>query len=176
MNRAAILALLSLPEDASDESIRSAVEQMKHPDLKEFVPRADYDKARADLATEREKLQALQTAVEADRMKRLKADAAAAVDAACKAGKITPASKDYHLKVAQTSEEALAEFRSFVSGQVQVIDSSQSAALDRKDHVDGNGSALTSAEQLVCEQLGLTAEEYVSTRKTTQNSTGVYGA
>ncbi|MDA8428931.1 MAG: hypothetical protein M0T70_06710 [Geobacteraceae bacterium] len=118
MNLAALLAALGLASTATfDEALNHitklrgdltvALNAANSPSLDKFVPKADYDLA-INRATEAEgKLTAqaketLETAINTE------------IDAALKAGKITPATKDYH--VAQCRQEGgLERFKAFVS-------------------------------------------------------------
>ncbi|SPD73807.1 Mu-like prophage I protein [uncultured Desulfobacterium sp.] len=89
-----------------------AVNQAQNPSLEKFVPRADYDAAMARAANAEKTLADqkkvdLETAINAE------------VDAAIKAGKITPASKEFYLATCR-QDGGLERFKAFV-GSAPVI-------------------------------------------------------
>ncbi len=112
-----LLKKLGLPEDASEEQALNALATLQGdletarnrqamPDLGKFVPRADYDQALDRATNAEQKLtqkqeQELETAVNSE------------IDAALKAGKIAPASKDFYTSMCR-SEDGLAQFKKFV--------------------------------------------------------------
>ena len=158
MALAAILAALGLPETATDQQAVAAVSTLKTdlqvaqnaertPSLDKYVPRADYDGAvqRAQNAEQQLKQrdqEQLQTAINAE------------IEAALKAGKITPATKAYHLAQCQ-QEGGLERFREFVKAAPSVT-----------DPVMGNEqpkttAALNSEQQTAARMLGMTDAEYL---------------
>ena len=100
---------------SSKRDNETALNRASSPDPEKFVPRADYE-----LATNR--VSELETQVKAAQDAEIEAE----VDAAVEAGKIAPASRDYHLATCR-AEGGLDRFRSFI-GQAPVI------APDKRSH------------------------------------------
>ena len=159
MNLADLLAKLGLPATATFLDALNRITQIQtdhatalnradNPPLDKFVPRGDYDTAlnRATNAeTELKKITDAQqeTAINHE------------IDQALKDGKITPATKDYH--VAQCRQEGgLERFRAFAAAAPVVADAS---GLDDKDP-DEQKLALNAAEMKVCELTGVSVEDY----------------
>ncbi|MBA6130793.1 phage protease [Pseudomonas juntendi] len=153
----ALAALLGLDAAATDEQAVAAVTQLKatatarnseQPSLDKFVPRQDYDHA-VSRATNAE--QALETRKAADH----KAVVDAEIDAALKAGKITPATVDYYR--ATCSEQAgLDRFRDFVKAAPTVAD--VSSLSERKP--DGTSTALNTEEKLISSLMGQSEDHF----------------
>lgn len=120
-----LLKLLGLEEKSTKEQVLAAAEVMKAkadkaekvetelaserakaPALKDFVPRADYDAALA-------RVSAFEKKIEEDKQLAHKAAVDAEIEAAMKAGKIAPATKDFYVKTCSTAE-GLEQFREFV--------------------------------------------------------------
>lgn len=168
-----LLKLLGLDEKATPEQVLAACRALKDaaakqetdlataraelakaqaPDLTKFVPRADHDaaiaraqKAEQDLAADRQALK--QREIDGE------------VDAALKAGKITPATAEYH-KAACSREGGLAAFRDFVKAAPVIVAPSN---LDGKPAPTGD--ALSAVELSVCTQMGLTKEAFIAAKK-----------
>jgi phage I-like protein len=153
-----LLLLLGLPETTTEEAAlnhvgalkaehATALNQAQHPPLDKFVPRADYDKA-LNRAGESEKKLAEQFAAELDKAINTE------IDAALAAGKITPATKEYH--VAQCRQDGgLDRFREFVkAAPVFGADS----GLDGREA--GGSKALNAEEKKICEMMGISVDEY----------------
>jgi len=113
-----LLARLGLPEDADEATALNAVQKLQTdlaaalnrsetPSLDKFVPRADYDAATARAVNAEQKLKEKETA-------ELEGAIAAEVDAAVKAGKVTPATRDYYVAMCR-QEGGLAEFKKFAA-------------------------------------------------------------
>ncbi|MBE2888954.1 phage protease [Geobacter anodireducens] len=153
-----LLSVLGLPAGTSFAAALNHIAQMKAnlaaalnraetPPLDRFVPKADYDLA-VNRASEAEgKLAAhakevLETAINTE------------IDAALKAGKITPATKDYH--VAQCRQEGgLERFKAFVAAAPTVAADS---GLDGKKPEDG-ATALNAEEAKIAAMFGNSAED-----------------
>lgn len=157
MNKA-ILEALGLPEDASETDALTAINKMKsdtelatnradNPDSTKFVPRADYDLAM-------NKVKTFQKAEEEREDEAINS----AVDAAIEAGKIAPASRDYHIAACRT-EGGLENFQKLVDASPVLAGDS---GLDGKDATAKNKTALTDEETAACRALGLTAEEFLA--------------
>jgi len=155
-----LLALLGLAADATPEQIFAAVQAMKdgaaksskeldaargevaatrsqQPSLEKFVPRADFEKvvARAETA---ERL------VADEKASQFKKEADAEIDAALKAGKIAPISKDFYVATCAT-EAGLKLFRDFVKAAPVVAPDS---GLDGKPTPIPAGGVSPTDEQL----------------------------
>lgn len=127
--------------------LTTALNSAASPPLDKFVPKADYDLALNRAATAEGKLTeqakaTLETAINTE------------IDAALKAGKITPATQEYH--VAQCRQEGgLDRFKAFVAAAPAVADASK---LDGKKA--GETDAALNAEQLqVASMFGNSAED-----------------
>lgn len=157
MNLAALLAALGLASTASFEDALNHITKIKgdltvalnaanSPPLDKFVPKGDYDLA-LNRATEAEgKLAAqaketLETAINSE------------IDAALQAGKITPATKDYH--IAQCRQEGgLERFKAFVAAAPSVAGAT---GLDGKQLP--HETALNAEAAQVAAMFGNTAED-----------------
>lgn len=160
MNLAQVLALLGLPADATEDQVKAKLDDMRAPpSLKDMVPRADLDKSKATVAE-----------LTAQLAKRDKDDreskAQAAVDAAVRDGKISPASKDYHLRTASKSDEALAEFLDYVGKSPVVLDNKSQITNASPVGGEQNSKALSDEERKACAQIGISEEEFLKTRNT----------
>ena len=154
----ALLALLGLPEAATEAEVLAATTQLKQaantektPSLDRFVPRADHDALQLR-ATNAE--QALATRVKAERDSSVNAE----IDAALKLGKITPATADYHRAACQ-EEGGLERFKAFVNAAPVVAEPS---GLDGKPK-PVLSTALNAEQQAMCVQLGVDQEQFAKT-------------
>ncbi len=155
-----ILAALGLPEtataaDAAREIVRQrdehrvALNAAQNPPLEKFVPRADFDAMQARATNAEQKIKDADKARHDEKV-------AAAIDGALKAGKITPASKDYHLANCAT-EAGLAAFEKFVAAQPSHFDGS---GLEKKDPDKGVETALNEQEQKRLVHMGVKPESF----------------
>jgi len=151
-----LLAALGLPAGTSFAAALNHIAKVKtdltvalnkadNPPLDRFVPKADYDLVvnRANEAEGKLKEQAttaLNTAIDTE------------VEAALKAGKITPATKGYHIEQCR-QEGGLDRFREFVKAAPVVADDSD---LDGKRR----GISLNAEELKVLELTGISQEDY----------------
>jgi phage I-like protein len=155
----ALLKLLGLDENATEEQAMNAVRKMQGdlqtalnraetPSLDKFVPRADYDAviARATNA---------ETALSKRDQDDLEKTITTEVDAALKAGKITPATVDYH-KANCRADGGLDRFREFVKAAPVIGDPS---GLGDKQRPDAGGKALNAEAKQVAEMFGNSAED-----------------
>lgn len=142
-------ALNSLAKLRTDRDA-ALVKAAQPPDLKDFVPRADYDLAVNRAATAEQTLRN-----EHDR--RVAAAAEAAVDGAVEAGKITPATRDYHL--AQCRQEGgMERFAAFLEATPVVVGGETGTDV-RPAH---NTRNLTEDDMSICRQLGLDPDKYAT--------------
>lgn len=162
MDRDKIIALLGLPKDATDEQIEAALANRptEAPSLKDAVPRADFEAVRAENAR-------LKAEAEAKARADFEARADAAIADAVEAGKITPASKDYHRKaILKGGAEGLKEFEQYVSSQPALLGNAQ---MERAEQERGGAATAsggtTEDERKLCKMLGITPEEFAATRK-----------
>lgn len=186
MDRKLLIAKLGLAETATDEEIFAALDAMKAdpakieelekglaaanakvksteielnnarsatPALNEYVPRADYDKVVSEH--------------NADKAKRAEEDKAAhevavnsAIESALKAGKITPATKDFYVATCAT-KEGLAEFSKFTEAAPKIVDPTD---LDNTPPPAKGANKLTAEELVVCERLGQTEEQFLAAK------------
>lgn len=153
----ALLALLGLPETATEEEAIAAINKLKtaqaanaeQPNLALFVPRADYD-ALSGRATNAE--QALVKHQKADHDKEVDA----VLTAATQAGKIVPATLEYHRASCQDAE-GLQRLKDFVAAAPSVGDPSD---LGRRK-TDNTATALNAEEQQVASLLGMSESEFI---------------
>jgi phage I-like protein len=125
-----------------------------NPELDKFVPRADYDAVMARAKTAED---TIKTNKLAEHTKSVEAEIAAAM----KAGKVTPASKEFYVATCSTPE-GLEKFREFVKTAPTIGDPSD---LDDGQPPAGDGSGVTNKEELeVAKAFGMTPEEYTKAR------------
>lgn len=156
---AALLAALGLAATATAEQainhvtkmqgdLATALNHASQPPLDKFVPKADYDVVLAKATNAEQKLAdqakaTLETAINAE------------IDTALKAGKITPATKDYH--VAQCRMEGgLDRFKAFCQAAPTVA---AETGLDTKKPGDAEAPALNAEETRVAAMFGNSAED-----------------
>lgn len=154
-----LLIKLGLPEDATLEQalnalgklqgdLATAMNRADNPSLEKFVPRADYDQALARATNAEQKLA---THEKEEQDKAIDTE----IDAALKAGKITPGTKDYY--TAQCRQEGgLDAFKKFVETAPVIGDPS---SLEGKDPNGQTGKALNAEEKKIAEMFGNTAED-----------------
>lgn len=158
----AVLTALGLAPDATAAQAVTAINALRTaeqtalnrattPDPALFVPRADYD-----LATNR--LTALETAAAAAR----EAEITAAIDGATAAGKIAPASRDYHLASCR-AEGGLDRFRAMIAASPVIAGGTAPKAQP------ATGKAGLSDEELaVCRHLGMTPDAFAAAKAAEQ--------
>ena len=154
-----LLAKLALPETATEAEALNAIGKLQgdlatannraeSPSLDKFVPRADYTLAlnratAAETALAETKKAELETAINTE------------IDAALKAGKITPATADYH-KASCRQEGGLDRFKDFIKAAPTVADAS---GLDGKDPDKDKGLALNAEQTKIAGMFGNSAED-----------------
>ncbi|KAI3478157.1 hypothetical protein L1887_59948 [Cichorium endivia] len=157
------LQLLGLPETATAEQVFTATTaklnatnqalNTESGNLERFVPRADYN------AVESRALNAEQALAEHKKTEHSKA-VDAVITAATQAGKITPATVDYHRAMCQ-DEAGLTRFKDFVDAAPVVADPTDLGG--RKP--ENINTALNSEEQAMCRQLGVDPVEFAKTKQ-----------
>jgi phage I-like protein len=154
----ALLTALGLPATATEEQALAATAQLRataqavnteKPNLEQFMPRADYDSV-LQRATNAE--QALAEQKKTEHTKQVDA----LITSATQAGKITPATVDYHRAACQ-DETGLARFKAFVDAAPVVAAPSN---LDERKH-DKTTTALNSEEQHVAKLLDMSDEYFI---------------
>lgn len=154
----ALLAALGLPETATEEQAIAATTQLKataqaanaeKPNLTQFVPRADYD-ALGVRAVNAEQALATQKKTEHNK------EVDAVIAAATQAGKITPATVDYHRAMCQ-DEAGLARFKEFVTAAPVVAAASDLGERQPK-HLK---TALNAEEQQVAKLMGMSEADFI---------------
>jgi phage I-like protein len=157
-----VLKALGLAPDAGPAAAVSAINALKSaeatalnraetPDPDKWVPKADYE-----LATNR------LTDLEAEAKTRAEAEIVAEVDAAVAAGKIAPASKDYHLASCR-AEGGLERFRTMIAG-APVIAGKTTAKADPAP----TPGKLSADELAVCRQMGMSPEDFAAAKAAEQ--------
>lgn len=155
---AALLALLGLPENATEAEVIAATDKLKQaantekaPSLERFVPRADYETV-LSRATNAE--QALATRVKTEQDTSINVE----IDAALKLGKITPATADYHRACCQ-EEGGLDRFKAFVAAAPSVAEPSGLNGQPQTKTL----TALNAEQQAMCKQFDLDPVEFAKT-------------
>lgn len=155
----AILKALGLNKDATEEQVVTAINSMQsdlqtasnraeNPSLEKFVPRADYDAALDRAKNAEDKLAA-------DAKSRLEGEIEREIEAATKAGKITPATVEYH-KAQCRQEGGLERFREFVKSAPTVADPT---GLDDTKTGGDKAKALNDEQRQVAALFGNSAED-----------------
>ncbi len=153
----ALLTALNLPATATEEQVLAAAAQLKataqaanteRPNLEQFMPRADYDSVLIR-ATNAEQALAAQKKTEHDK------EVDALLTSATQAGKITPATVDYHRAACQ-DEGGLARFKTFVDAAPVVA--APTNLSERKP--DNTATALNAEEQKVASLLDMSEAEF----------------
>ena len=154
----ALLAALGLPETATEEQAIAATTQLKataqaanaeKPNLAQFVPRADYD-ALGVRAVNAEQALATQKKTEHNK------EVDAVIAAATQAGKITPATVDYHRAMCQ-DEAGLARFKEFVTA-APVVAAASDLGERQPEHLK---TALNAEEQQVAKLMGMSEADFI---------------
>lgn len=145
----AVVAITKLRTDAD-----TALNRASSPDPDKFVPKADYE-----LATNR--VSELETQVKAAQDAEIEAE----VDAAVEAGKIAPASRDYHLATCRT-EGGLERFRGFIGQAPVIAPDKRSQKTTTKPATDKDG--LNSDELAVCRQMGMSPADFAAAKAAEQ--------
>jgi len=158
----ALCSALGIAESATENEAIAAATQLKsaaaarnneQPDLNRFVPRPDFD------AMQSRALNAEAAVVTHQRAER---DSAIniEIDAALKAGKITPATTDYH-RAACAEQGGLDRFREYVKAAPSVADPTDLG----NRQPETTATALNAEQQAVCKQLGLDPVEFAKSLK-----------
>jgi phage I-like protein len=128
------------------ESEQIALNRAATPDPEKFVPKADHLLA----------LNRITAFEQADKV-RQDAEVAAVVEEAIKAGKVAPASKDYHLASCR-AEGGLQRFKDFVASAPVIAASPE---LDKRDPKD-KATALNAEELAMCRMMGVSEEVFAA--------------
>lgn len=155
-----IAAALGLGADATVDSGVTAIQGLKNaeqvalnrskePDLTAFVPKETHQLA----------LNRAETAETALKVRNDK-DAEGLVDAAISAGKIAPANRTMYLAICRT-EEGRAQFAEFDKSAPALVNTDPA----KKKELEQQGKQeLTDTELAMCRNMGLTKEEFISTK------------
>ncbi len=154
-----LLTALSLPETATEAEALNAIGKLQAdlatannraetPSLDKFVPRADYDSAltratNAETTLAETKKAELETAINSE------------ITAALAAGKITPATADYH-RANCRREGGLEQFKAFVAAAPVIGGPS---GLDGKEADQGQGTALNADQAKIAAMFGNSVED-----------------
>lgn len=159
MNKA-ILEALGLSDDASEADALTAINKIQSdeatarnradaPDSTKFVPRADYDLA----------LNKLSSFESADKTRQEEA-INTAVDAAVEAGKVAPASRDYHVAACR-DEGGLERFQKMVDASPEIAGKT---GLDAGNPKAPNKATLSDEEQAACRALGMSETDFAAAK------------
>ena len=118
------------------------------PSLEKFVPRADYDAAL-------ERVTNAETKLAEHEAEALDKEIESAIKSALEAGKITPATADYH-RAQCRAEGGLERFKKYVEAAPAIAGES---GLDGKQPGGGDGKALNADEKRIAEMFGNSAED-----------------
>lgn len=156
-----LLARLGLPEDATAEQVRAAVDGLKGelataqnrgqqgPSLDKFVPRTDYDNALSRATNAEERLASLEKERQDEAID-------TAINQALEDGKITPASVEYH-KAQCRSEGGLDRFKAFVDAAPEV--GGDAGLAGKKPPQQEQGKAMNAEMRAVAAQMGNSEED-----------------
>lgn len=147
-DEAIVAALNALRRDL--DTARAANAQQ--PSLDRYVPRADYD------ALAQRAINAEQALRERERQAH-EVEVAGAIEAALQAGKITPATVEYH-RASCADRAGLERFRAFVAAAPVIAPDS----LGIEGQPGEQGRALNAIEREVCQALGLSVEQFQRAR------------
>jgi len=161
MDRTKLIAILGLKADATDADIEAALNaqvalnrQQQAPDLKLYVPRADYELAMNRASTAEADLKKLNAAT-------AEAEYVALVDQAVKDGKAAPASRDHYLGLCRAGQASVVKAL-FASNPV--IPATQPSVTTGDPSKDQPGT-LDDAQLAICRRLGLSPEAYLAAGK-----------
>ena len=156
MDTKTIMQALGLSEDASEEQAVTAINALKQerdtaknhaesPSLDKFVPRAEHDQVLARAANAE-----AQVAQQEETARNAEIDAE--ITKALEAGKITPATKEYHVEQCK-AEGGLERFRKYVEAAPEIARNTERSV------AAGPGTALTGDAAKIAGMFGHTAEE-----------------
>ena len=155
-----LLAALGLPETATfamalnhiskvQGDLATALNRAETPDVAKFVPKAQFDAVVTTATNAQKELKELKSA---ETEKAINSE----IEAALKAGKIIPATKDYYTAMCR-QEGGLAQFQDFVKAAPVVGGDTD---LDTRQ-VDGDGKALNASQKEVCARMGISEEDFL---------------
>lgn len=142
-----------LAQANKDLDAQKATNSVAVPSLDKYVPRADYELALNKAKEAQDKLDAQDKAAH-------DAEIDAEIRKATEAGKITPATVEYHKAQCQ-QEGGLERFKKFVEA-APVVAAATNSGLDGKTP-PATGKQLTEDQKVLCAQMGLTEEEFLAT-------------
>ena len=156
MSIAAIALALGLSADASEKEVLAATHKAMNavntPPLDKFVPNTDYKAMEQRALNAEQKLQAINTAQK-------DAEITSAVEAAIVAGKIAPASKDYHIAACRV-EGGLDRFNAFVTSAPSIT----ITAINSQQPTQGSAIALSDVEKAICQQMGISEADFAKSK------------
>lgn len=160
---AAMASALALANDATDDQIATAINNLKAdrdtlkatnaqaPAIDKFVPRADYDAMSARATNAEQQLRQR----DADQHK---AVVDTEIAAALAAGKITPATEAYH-RACCSDASGLERFRAFVAAAPEIGGAAAAAGKP-----PGTQTALNAEERAICAATGISEEAFIKAR------------
>lgn len=160
-----LLAALGLPENTPRETALNAIQQLKtdkataanaanNPPLDKFVPRSDYDTALNRASSAEQKLREAEAAKTENAIE-------TAINAALTAGKITPATVDYHKAQCRT-DGGMDRFNAFVAAQP--VNPAATATDLNNQQPGGLATALNAEDKQVAKLLGMTDAEFANAK------------
>jgi phage I-like protein len=159
MNLKALCQALGLAEDASAGAMLAAINALinraDNPPLEKFVPRADYNAAVKKAADAETALSQMKGAAR-------ETEITALIEGAIKAGKITPATKDFYVTTCRT-EDGIDAFKKFLEA-APVHPVKTDSGLDSKHDPSTANGGLSEQEKTVCRNLGLIEEDFLKAR------------
>lgn len=130
------------------------------PSLEKYVPRADYDQVAERARNAEQRLADMES-------EREEAEIEEAINGALEAGKITPATVEYH-KAQCRAEGGLDRFKQFLESAPVIAEPSQLDGKKRGADVDEHG--LTAEQRALCRDMGLSEKAYAEELKSTQEA------
>ena len=159
----AVAAIAGLQQQAALNNQQGQNTQSAPPDPRLYAPVAELNAVRGRAEQAEAELNALKT-------QHHKAEVTRVVEAACAAGKITPASKDYYIGTCATVE-GLNAFQAFVAAQPEMAGVSAAAGKTVPAQT-GGVSALTPEQKSLCATMGLSEEVYLQTLQAEEKANG----
>jgi len=147
-----VIAACSTLKDAGEKAVAElATARSQQQSLDKFVPRADYNTALA-------RAEKAEKSIAEESAKTLAAAVDAEIDVALKAGKITPATVEYHKALCSVAG-GLERFKTFVAAAPVVAADSD---LDGKPAPNADKKTLSEEQLAVARNCGLTGEQYLA--------------
>ena len=161
MDLTKLIQALGLNSEASEGDVLSAIATLRaRPaiNLDEYVPRADFDQLNAQVTE-------LRADKEAEAAKAFNSEVDRAIADALKAGKISPASEEYHRETC-SDVKGLERFRKYVKGVAPVVKPDTEEA--NQEDKETQDATVQANDEAAARRAGLSLEEYQAERKRLQ--------